>query len=375
MTLLEYCLCCGELMPPPFLHLGTQPLANAYHDGSRSLPEYPLAVAQCQGCTHRQLTVAVDPTEMFQTYLYVSGTSKTLKDYFVWFADRVLSEAQAPARVLEIGCNDGSLLEVCVARGATARGVDPAENLGQVAREKGLDVVTGFWEEAFAREWEERYTIIVAMNVLGHVVNPLGFLCGCRKVLAPGGHLYVQVSQCDWLENGEFDCIYHEHLSYFTEASLRTLARRAGLEVAQAEKVPIHGRSWLFTLYDPLARFAQQARDIQQWTREQVAQAREEGCAVVGYGAAAKANTVLNAAEITLDYIVDDNPLKWGLLTPGRNIPICSPERLVQEERPLVLLLLAWNFEEEIVRRAKALRGDLPMRFLRYFPTPRAFDG
>jgi SAM-dependent methyltransferase len=361
-------------MPPPFLDLGSQPLANSYHDGSKELPRYPLAVTECRQCGHHQLTVAVDPPEMFQNYLYVSGTSCTMREYFAAFTERAVSRAGGgPVRVLDIGCNDGSLLEQFAPYASERHGVDPARNLAESARSKGISITTAYWSSEFSRAWIPRHDIIVAMNVFGHVRNPLDFLLGCKRVLAPGGRIYIQTSQCDWLKNGEFDCVYHEHLSYFTEESFRTLARRAGLHVESVERAPIHSVSWLFTVTDPLAEFTGRVERARDWTRREVEAARRDGYAVVGYGAAAKANTFLNYAGIKLDYIVDDNPMKWDHLTPGMDIPIYSTARLAEEEKPLALLLLAWNYGEEIVRNVQDVRAGKVTRFLRYFPTQEAF--
>jgi len=374
MKLLERCLCCGEAMPDPFLDLGAQPLANNYHDGMHPLPTYPLAVAQCNSCRHRQLTVAVEPAEMFDTYLYVSGTSRTLHNYFRDFVTRIVAEAGANIHVLDIGCNDGSLLQAFAPYVTAVCGVDPAQNLTELARASGIDVITGYWSETMARSWTKRFEVIVAMNVVAHVADPLGFLTACKHVLAPGCRIYVQTSQCNWLENGEFDCVYHEHLSYFTEESFCEISKRAGLHLAKVEKVPIHGESWLFTLTDPLGRFAAEVEAVRDWMRARTERARTDGYAVVGYGAAAKGNTVLNYAGIALDYIVDDNPLKWGLLTPGTNIPIVGSDRLCEEDRPVALFLLAWNFEKEIVEQVRRMRTGKYTRFVRYFPTREEFE-
>ena len=373
MKPLHRCVCCDSVMPPPFLDLGRQPLANSYYDGVGDLPAYPLAVSQCSECTHRQLTVVVDPSELFLRYLYVSGTSHTLRAYFGEFAERIVREQGPGISVLDIGCNDGSFVKTLEDKGLEAWGVDPAENLTRLACEKGLQVATGYWSDSYAQTWKQQQQAIVAMNVVGHVATPFDFLCGCKRVLAPGGQIYVQTSQCDWVEKGEFDCVYHEHVSYFTEHSFRTLAKRVGLTVKKVEKMPIHGTSWLFTLGDPLAEFVAGVEGIRQWIQNQVRLAHEEGYAVVGYGAAAKGNTFLNYAGVELAYIVDDNPLKWGLRTPGMKIPICPTEALSQEERPIKLLLLAWNFEAEIVAKVRTLRAGRETVFLRYFPTPSSF--
>ncbi len=393
---LDHCLACGNAALVPYLDLGAQPLANSYHDGRGAGPEFPLGSSYCPDCWHSQLTVAVDPALLFKHYIYVSGTTKTLVDYFRWFVD--FSTARlgrgAPLSVLDIASNDGSLLKEFAAAGHAVQGVDPAENLAPLAEAAGVPTEVAYWSAATAARLGRRFDLIVAMNVLGHNADPLGFLTACGAALAPGGRLYIQTSQAEMVGRGEFDTIYHEHHSFFTTRSFAALCRRAGLHLVAGRKVPVHGISYLWEIAggdaaadgsvaaleayeeaggyyraDTYARFGERVAETAAFVRDAVARFRGEGFAVIGYGAAAKGNTFLNFAGLDLDYIIDDNPMKNGLQTPGRNIPITGPEMLERETRPIACLVLAWNFYDEVMARIVARRSRGDDRFIRFFPS------
>ena len=393
---LPMCLACGANGLIAYLDLGRQCLANSYHNGSLELNTYPLALQRCAICEHSQLSISIDPKLLFDHYLYVSGTTSTLREYFSTFARAVESEHRGTLRVLDIASNDGSLLREFIGRGHSAIGVDPAKNLADVARSNGVDTVCSYWPGDVARSFMGEFDVVVAMNVLAHVPDPLSFLIACKEALRPGGSVYIQTSQCRMLANGEFDAVYHEHISYFTAKSFHALASRAGLRVVSGTIEEIHGGSYLWRLV-PLAdlsqaqestllhaelqegryesetyrKFAKKAKHIAKETKRIVEQLRQSGYSAIGYGAAAKGNTFLNFAQIDLEYIVDDNELKVGLFTPGRNIPIKRTSAIVNEQRPLAIVILAWNFADEIRHRVRALR---PTRaddvFVRYFPEP-----
>jgi SAM-dependent methyltransferase len=384
---LDSCLCCSHRHLVPYLDLGSQPLANNYHsNGSTDVQStYPLAVQLCPKCFHSQLTIAVDPKVMFDRYLYLSGTSGTLREYFQQLAGQILSAWKAPRlpRVLEIACNDGTLLKMLQSRGCEVVGVDPAFNLCEIAREKGLNVYPYYWSETLGKEWGEKFDIVIAVNVLPHVPDPSGFLRGCAASLRPGGKIYIQTSQCDMFRNGEWDAVYHEHHSYFTASSFATLTDNNGLAIVAARKVPIHSQSFLFELQpasgsDDSASFSAmlEAEETGGWhrvetyqelatvarktaiaLRDLLAHYQQRGTPVIGYGASAKFNTVANYAGIALAYLVDDNPEKWNLFTPGQNIPIYAPRCLTEEKQPLAILMTAWNFKDEIIQKSKRLRG------------------
>lgn len=391
---LKECLACGKRDLGTYLDLGAQPLANSFHKVEEVLAEYPLAVQLCRGCFHSQLTVAVDPELLFRRYLYVSGTTWTLTRYFSDFADKVERRfGRGSLDVLEIASNDGTLLEEFKKRGHRVQGVDPAENLLPHSKRKGIPTLPEFWGAEAVKKLDRKFDVIVAMNVLAHISNPYEFLQACRLVLREGGVLYIQTSQAEIFRRFEFDTIYHEHHSFFTANSMGVLAERAGLRIVHAEKAPIHGTSYLFSMaypgtasddsferlrrtetgwgfYDPAgyARFAAMVSETARKTRILIDEYRRKGYRVVGYGAAAKGNTFLNYAGLDLDFIIDDNPLKVGLYSPGRNIRVQPMSCLEGNRQDLLVLVLAWNFFEEIRRRLGTIRDNPSDVCFTYFP-------
>lgn len=399
---MDRCLCCNKSRTLlPYLDLGKQPLANGYHKEGDRQDRYPLGVQVCTACFHNQLTYGVNPRLMFDDYIYVSGTSSTLRDYFRQFVTNTLNGwkgKQSKPRILEIACNDGTLLEMFRERGCKVMGVDPAKNLVELCRQSNLDVKCEYWNKTSAEALvnkEGRFDIVIAINVLPHVPNPVEFMEACRMAVAPGGKIIIQTSQCDMFNNGEFDAIYHEHHSYFTVCSFGTLAYASGLEITAASKVPIHSMSFLMELrpmtgdghcnqyYDLFEEENtngwHEVERYQEWASEAeskrkafkalMEENRKAGRKLVGYGASAKANTVFNFFGVSLDYIVDDNDLKWNLYTPGRDMRIWSPSMLATEAQPLAIVLTAWNFKDEIVKKIKEIeRGKHEDYIVTYIP-------
>lgn len=392
---IESCLCCGKPDLTVYFSLGRQPLANNYHTGQNQ-PELPLEVAFCPHCFHSQLTISVNPHLMFDHYVYLSGTSQTLRAYFETFADGILAawKSSLRPRVLEVACNDGTLLEMFQREGCEVQGIEPAKNLMAITSQKDIPVACEYWNLKTAEQFRNRYDVVVAVNVLPHVPDPYEFLLACKEALVPSGKIYIQTSHADIFSRFEFDTIYHEHVSYFTAKSFETLAERAGLSVWNAKKVPIHSSSFVFTLgaeeqtgnmpaikemvseesrqglhqLETYYRFGRHAKQMTDDLANAIRRLQSEGNKVIGYGAAAKGNTLLNFAGIDLEYIVDDNPMKCGLLTPGRNIPIENPRRLFREAGPVAILVLAWNFFEEIQKRVIEQRRTINDWWIEYFP-------
>jgi SAM-dependent methyltransferase len=362
MRQIPNCVACGSKELLPFLDLGSQPLANAFHGDDEEPPCYPMTVAHCGACGHKQLTQSVPPDLMFRRYPYRSGVSEAIRQDFRQLAQQIVRR-HGKCRVLDIACNDGTFLEELEAAGCEAVGVEPARNLVEIARAKGLSVEAGYWSQAASFGTIGKFDVITAINVLAHTDDPLTFLLDCRSALKPGGVIIVQTSQVHWIENGEFDCVYHEHVSYFTGASLYRLATRAGYEVQRTDYLPIHGGSRRAFLSDPLGGCAAQMKQSATDARDCVASLRERGYIVCGYGAAAKGNVRLNTANLCLDFIADDTEEKQGTFTPGMNIPVVSPERLRGIEK-LAVVILAWNVSEEIITKAKALREGLKTVFI-----------
>jgi 2-polyprenyl-3-methyl-5-hydroxy-6-metoxy-1,4-benzoquinol methylase len=388
------CRACGHQNLVKFIDLGDQPLANSYMETPTDLPKIPLAVNLCRTCFHTQLTVVVDPDEMFKNYLYVSGTSQTLKDYSDWFAQRVTEVTGEAGVVLDIACNDGTQLDSFKKLGWTTVGVDPAENIVPMAREKGHAVFLDYWSSDVAKDIGP-VDAITAQNVFAHTDDILSFLLACKECMHEGTQLVIQTSQANMYKNGEFDTIYHEHLSFFNTHSMQRIVERAGLALTHVEKSDIHGTSYMFFiqlhhsrgtgetveemideeddsgLYDiqRYFEFGRNAKKIVEELAWVVKMLQANGDRVVGYGAAAKGMTVLNFGNIKLDYIIDDNPLKQGRYTPGTNTSIYGIDQLIHDDKVVAIVPLAWNFTEEIVKRVgKAVLHADEFKFIRYFP-------
>jgi SAM-dependent methyltransferase len=384
-----------------YLDLGRQPLANSYHKGDETLLTFPLSVNLCRRCFHSQLSIVVPPEQIFRRYLYVSGTTETFRRHCQELAKNALPRTRARRpRVLDIACNDGTLLGYFRELHCDVQGVDPALNLREITEKKGIPVVTDFWGERVAHELKPQgsYDVITGTNVLAHVADPLRFLEATKLVLAPQGFLVIEFPYGDeTVERCEFDQIYHEHVSYFLARSFAALASRAGFTIKDVLRTPIHGGSIRFFL-EPGAEkhcdkvshlieeeslkglhrektyrnFAKRVEKSRAELPKLLSKAKAEGRAVLGYGASAKGNTMLNHFEVDLEYVVDDNPLKWELKTPGRNIPIRSPSVLAKEPRPISIVVLSWNFLEEIKRKILEIRGPgRGDRYVLYVPSVR----
>lgn len=391
----KQCLACGSKLLEIALDLGHQPLANSYKDSPQE-PEarYPLAVNLCHDCYHLQLSHTVDPEIIYKNYLYATGTNQTIKNYCQWFADFCLEICGGTNTVLDIGCNDGTQLDYFKAHGIKTYGIDPAENLHERSN-KNHSVVCDFFGPAAVEKLNQvNYDIIVAQNVCAHNPDPYRFVKTCSELMNDRTILFVQTSQADMVLHNEFDTIYHEHVNFFNANSMAKLARRAGLYLIDVIKTPIHGNSYIFVLSrhslnqrrveniiaieesygllnaDTYARWANTVNKNVNCLINTVGDFKNKGYTLVGYGAAAKGNTLLNFADIQLDVIIDDNPLKQGKFTPGTGVPIVSVDYLKNQadDAKLLFIPLAWNFFREIKSRIQTVRSNNNDKFLKYFP-------
>ena len=208
---LNECLCCGSEKLKLVLDLNEQPLANSFKKtAEEDEPTFPLRLNICEECTHLQLSHAVNPDLLFKNYLYVSGTSQTLRDYFDWFAKRTLEYFEMPPQtVLDIACNDGSQLNSFQALGLKTYGIDPAENL-HVLSNANHEVVCDYFKEKYVYHYKNKnLDIITAQNVFAHNDYPLDFLLQCKEIMHDKSRLFIQTSQADMIKNNEFDTIYH----------------------------------------------------------------------------------------------------------------------------------------------------------------------
>jgi hypothetical protein len=301
--------------------------------------------------------------------------------------------------VLEIACNDGSQLKAFKTLGWDVQGVDPARNITVRARKDGIPVIDEYWNDEVASRLADRdWHAIVAQNVIGHVGDPAGFLSACSRLMGRFTVLYIQTSQANMFSRGEFDTVYHEHLSYFSIRSMWTLMKRVGLTMTNVSIMPVHGDSLLFTAvnseylhgispmsvvkaldnerksgrYSPAyySDFSGRVAGIITALKDTL-NSYSSMHTVMGYGAAAKGVTFINAADLNLSCVIDDNPLKVGRVIPGRKIPIKSAQDGLNPDvhrDNLVIVPLAWNFYDEIVSRIRAHRPGNDDIIIKYFP-------
>jgi SAM-dependent methyltransferase len=393
---LPVCRSCGASLRHTFLDLGSQPLANAFLTEEQVAngddPRYPLHARVCAECLLVQVEEVVPPEEIFSDYAYFSSYSDSWLEHAGRYASAVTERVGlgAGSTVVEVGSNDGYLLKNFVAAGIEVLGIEPAANVAEQAIADGVPTEVAFFGRRVAKDLRARgmsADLIVANNVLAHVPDLDDFIGGLGTVLAPEGAITIEVPHLLRLvEDIEFDTIYHEHFSYFSVLSARDALARRGLRLFDVEELPTHGgslRLWaghasngravapaveqvleaehaagLDTLEGYLA-FAPRVERLLAELRGFLAEAGAKGARVAAYGAAAKGNTLLNAAAVTTDeiaYVVDRNPHKQGRYLPGSHLPILAPDH-VRDDRPDYLLLLPWNLREEITAQMADVRA------------------
>lgn len=403
----ERCRICSSSDLSLVLDLGRMPLANASLQTPADFKHeqfYPLGVYFCAHCSLVQLLDVIHPSVLFSRYNYVTGTSDTIAAHNVEYARAIVTRLnmQPDDLVVEIASNDGSLLKQFAPYGVRTLGVEPATNIAEIANNAGIETVNQFFDSALALELASSYgkaRAIIGNNVLAHLDDPIDFLNGCKQLLASDGLISVEVPYLyDLVEQLEYDTIYHEHLSYFSVKTLMFLSRAAELEIFSVEHVPVHGGSLRVLMGHPGAHDTsaanvsamlnvEQARELDQLARylafsNQVIEHRQKllhtlsairtGHSLAGYGAPAKGNTLLNYCGIGTDlvpYTVDKSALKVGQFTPGMHIPV-RPVSALAEDQPDYVLVLAWNFADEIVKQQKSYR-DRGGKFIIPLPEPR----
>ena len=395
---IKHCRVCSSDKLVEVLDLNNQPLANSYHSNDEAQEEYPLKINVCSECCHVQLSVIVNPDLMFKDYLYVSGTSKTLHSYFEDFANMCAEYSSGRRTVLDIACNDGTQLDKFKSLGWKTFGVDPAKNLYPLSSQNH-NIICDYWSENVSLDMAEQahiiFDAIIAQNVFAHTNGIHDFLKACQNVSDDKTNIFIQTSQANMIVNNEFDTIYHEHLSFFNTKSMKKCANLNGYSLVDVFSADIHGGSYVFVLrlgehdetiakkriknekeqglynLETYVEYAKKCIKVTQDFNDELKKFKDKGYKTVGYGAAAKGNTFLNFAQADLDYIVDDNELKWDLYTPGRNIPIKNPAVLADEDpEKLLVVPLAWNFFDEISNRANEITNS-KLSFIRYFPEVR----
>jgi SAM-dependent methyltransferase len=382
------CIVCEGAKVELFLDLGSTSLANKFLSAdelSKPEPSFPLRVGFCHGCGHVQLMEAVPPAAMFTDYLYISGVSDTLKAHLHDLSDVCVTRHRPGPKdlVIDIGCNDGTLLNGFRRHGVRVLGVDPAENLAALTKDSGVHRYVGFFNSNSAKEIVQRWgqaKVITATNTFPHIPQLNDFMDGINNALAPGGVFVIEAHYLvDILEQVAFDTIYHEHISYWALKPMMTLFERHGLVVTNAERLPLHhgqlrvavqrkGEGKVLPAVEQVLKeetakgvghlktyqhFARQAANIKQSLTATIRKLKDQGKRVAGYGAPAKGNTLLSYLGLgsdSIEYIADRSALKQGRFTPGTHIPVVSPAHLLKDQ-PDYVLILAWNFAVEVMNQ------------------------
>ena len=393
MTALFRCRSCGALDFYPVVSLGDTPLANALLSADELLTteeRFPLIVVGCRACSLVQITETVPPERLFRNYAYFSSFSDTMLDHASRLVASLVAERSlgSGSLAMEVASNDGYLLQQYLSRGVPVLGIEPAENIATVARQRGIDTINEFFGATTAASVAasgRRADVLHAHNVLAHVPDLTGFVEGVRLVLAPGGIAIVEVPYVkELLDRCEFDTIYHEHLSYFSLTALDRLWRAGGLRIVDVHRVPVHGGSLrLFIEHDrgqaasgavtallaeetawgvrnaaTYAKFGERVAALGRELTATLHRLKGERARIAAYGAAAKGSTLLNVFGIDgslIDFVVDRSPHKQGRYMPGVRLPIYPPAHLLTAQ-PEYVLLLSWNVADEVLAQQAEYR-------------------
>lgn len=389
------CRFCQHTLTYSFADLGMSPLSNAYltvEQTDKMEPFYPLHAHVCEACFLVQLEEFESPGKIFSEYAYFSSYSDTWLRHARDYSEQVTKRfgLSRSSLVVEIASNDGYLLQYFKRAGFPVLGIEPAENVARVAQEAGIPTRTEFFGTQLATRLvaEGRHAdLLIGNNVLAHVPDLNDFVAGMKILLKQNGRMTLEFPHLlRMMEQNQFDTIYHEHFSYFSFITAEKVLGRYGLKVFDVQEIATHGgslrlyvchaedkshpvttspdrlreRESMFGLTDlaAYASFSEQVRETKRALLTFVIEAKRKGQSIVGYGAPAKGNTLLNYCGIGtdfLDYTVDRNPHKQGRFLPGTHIPIYAPEKII-ETKPCYVLILPWNLKDEIMEQMVVIR-------------------
>jgi len=388
------CRFCGGLLVD-FVDLGMSPLCESFISAEQlnvMEPFYPLAAYVCSECFLVQLQEYVAPKDIFTEYAYFSAFSDAWLTHARSYVSAMTAKLQLGrhSQVIELGSNDGYLLQYFVEKGIPVLGVEPSVNVGRAAEARGVTTLTKFFNAETASEIKgagKQADLVVANNVLAQVPDLNSFVSGIAVVLKPHGVCTIEFPHLlKTMVANQFDQIYHEHFSYFSALAAERIFRAHGLRIFDAEELWTHGGSLRLHVchagddthptqpavtsiidqerkagldrLETYARFVDQVRATKRKLLSFLIEAKSQEKSVAGYGAPGKGNTLLNYCGIRtdfLDYTVDRNPYKHGKYLPGTHIPIFPPEKIA-ETKPDYVLILPWNLKEEITAQLAYIR-------------------
>jgi C-methyltransferase-like protein/putative zinc binding protein/methyltransferase family protein len=404
-----HCRICQQALPEPFLDLGETPLANSFLSDPSEFPaeqSYPLAVAGCPHCGLVQLNYVVPAEQLYRDYIYVSSTSEGVRRHADHLAETLIAQYgwDASDLIVEVASNDGTVLQAFQRRGVKVLGVEPARNIAAIAVAAGIRTIPEFFNKESAKTVLTQYgraSGLFGRHVFAHVDDVHEFVDAVKSCLADDGVFLIEVPYLgDFLEQLEFDTVYHEHLSYVSLGAMEHLCRQHDMALTDVEHIDLHGGSIVMHIRrkdvatapserltrllaqerragvsDP-KRLAKFAADVKEWkTRFEglIEDLQESGASLIGYGAAAKGNTLLNfcpSAARALTYVLDRSSHKQGRYTPGTHIRVENEGHWMNGTQPSHMVVLAWNFKDEIMAQMAAF-AEQGGKFVIPIPDPR----
>lgn len=406
------CRFCGEPLIHPFVDLGASPLANSYlkvEDLQKAEPFFPLCAYVCEACYLVQLPVFQSSEEIFSDYAYFSSYSESWLEHAKAYTDLMIRKYafHAKTQVIEIASNDGYLLQYFKEKDIPVLGIEPAANVAQAAQAAGIKTIVDFFGERLATDLVSKGVfadLLIGNNVLAHVPDLNDFVSGMKKMLTPRGIITMEFPHLmQLMEENQFDTIYHEHFSYFSLIAVKKVFNHHGLEIFDVEELGTHGGSLRiyachmqdktkpvsqrvtnlaerehdagYTSLNHYLSFNENVKQAKRNILDFMLEAKAKGKTIVGYGAPAKGNTLLNYCGIRtdfIDYTVDRSPHKQDHFLPGTRIPIYHPDK-IKETRPNYLLILPWNLKDEIMAQMAQIR-DWGGKFVVLIPDVKVYS-
>jgi hypothetical protein len=405
------CRFCGNVLNQVFVDLGMSPLANSYlkpENLQQMEPHFPLCIYVCGACYLVQLPVFETPEGIFTDYAYFSSFSDSWLKHAKTYTDLMVERFGYGVKnyVVEIASNDGYLLQYFKEKSIPVLGIEPAKNVAVAANDAGIPTLVKFFGTNTAKELatEGKYAdLLIGNNVLAHVPGLNDFVEGMKIILKKDGVITMEFPHLMRLvAENQFDTMYHEHFSYFSFTTVEKVFAQQGLTLFDVEELPTHGGSLRIyarhsedntkpvgkrvpdlksrekaagmTEMEYYLNFGEKVKETKRNILDFLIKAKREGKSIVGYGAPAKGNTLLNYCGVRTDFVeytLDRSPHKQGQYLPGTHIPIYHPDK-IKEDRPDYLLILPWNLKEEIMEQMSYIR-EWGGKFVTLIPEPEVF--
>jgi hypothetical protein len=380
------CRLCDSNSLVKIIDLKDQPPANSLHKKKEKIKKFPLIVLFCKKCSTSQLSVSLDPKYLFKKYFWVTATSSTAKKHSLFFFKKMSQYLKKSSNIVEVASNDGTFLDPFKKNGHTVLGIDPASNIAKMANSKGIKTIAKFFNYELSKSIKKKFKdnkIIFARNVIPHVTNIHSVVKGISNLANKKSIVAIEFHYSkDILLDLQYDSIYHEHIFYFTIKTISTLFKKHNLHPFDVFKSPISGGSLVLLFSKEKIEKSNllkkmefdekklKINSLKKWEifgkksllhankfKNEVIKNLSNNNKIFGYGASARSSTLLNFCDLNdskIDFIIDQNSLKQNLYTPGTNIPIYSFQKVEKKIKNMKMVLLAWNFKNEIVKYMKS---------------------